>query len=87
MRSLLLAAGLVCLSMVVMTGCGGHEGGVVDVPLNENPYQISEQEQRAMNAKIDETSGLSEEEIEELEKAKQEALEQEAAAAAGAPAE
>ncbi|PAY15355.1 hypothetical protein CKO51_32260 [Rhodopirellula sp. SM50] len=87
MRSFLLAAGLVCLSMVVLTGCGGHEGGVVDVPLNENPYQISEQEQRAMNAKIDETSGLSEEEIEELEKAKQEALEQEAAAAAAPPAE
>ncbi|WP_372898154.1 hypothetical protein [Stieleria sp.] len=87
MKSFLLATGLVCLSMVVMTGCGGHEGGVIDVPLNENPYQISEQEQRAMNAKIDETSGLSEEEIEELEKAKQEALEQEAAAAAGAPAE
>ncbi len=89
---MLLAAGLVCLSMVVMTGCGGHEGGVVDIPLNENPYQISEQEQRAMNAKIDETSGLSEEEIEQLEKAKQEALEQEAleqeaAAAAGSPAE
>ncbi|WP_182866817.1 hypothetical protein [Stieleria mannarensis] len=77
MKCILRSGGLACGFLVLLAGCGGHEGGVVDVPLNENPYQISEQEQRAMNAKIDETSGLTEEEIEQLEQAKLEALEQE----------
>ncbi|WP_147870373.1 hypothetical protein [Stieleria maiorica] len=77
MKTLILSGGMACGFLVLLAGCGGHEGGVVDVPLNENPYQISEQEQRAMNAKIDETSGLTEEEIEQLEQAKLEALEQE----------
>ena len=81
MRRLLSTCSRLCLSLVALSlaalllaalpGCGGHEGGVVDIPLNENPYQISELEQRQINASIDETKDLTEEEIAELEEAKQ----------------
>ena len=70
MRRVLLVASFAFLCVAVLSGCGGHEGGVIDVPLEENPYQVSEQEQRAINSKIDEYAGLSEDEIEELEQAK-----------------
>ena len=60
-----------------MIGCGGHEGGVVDVPLNENPYQISDQEQQAMNSGIVETAALTDEEIAAIEEEKKKAKEQE----------
>ena len=79
MRRILMSCSLACLCAAGFVGCGGHEGGVVDVPLSENPYQLSDQEQRAMNAAIDETSGLTEEEIEAFEEAKQEKLAQEQA--------
>ena len=75
MKRLVLACTIACSSMFVLSGCGGHEGGVVDVPLSENPYQISEREQQAINATIDEKKDLTEEEIEALEQAKLDALE------------
>ncbi|MCA9139057.1 MAG: hypothetical protein KDB00_19930 [Planctomycetales bacterium] len=79
MRRFLTTCTFACLSGVAFVGCGGHEGGVIDIPLDQNPYQVSDQEQRAMDAAIDETSGLTEEEIEAFEEAKKEKLEQEQA--------
>lgn len=79
MRRFLVTCCMACLTATAIAGCGGHEGGVVDIPLSENPYQVSDQEQRAMNAAIDEMSGLTEEEIEAFEEAKQEKLAQEQA--------
>ena len=67
----------ICLTLAGMIGCGGHEGGVVDVPLNENPYQISDQEQQAMNSGIVETAALTDEEIAAIEEEKKKAKEQE----------
>lgn len=75
MKRLLLACSFACSTMFALVGCGGHEGGVVDIPLSENPYQISEREQQAINATVDETKDLTEEEIEALEQAKLDALE------------
>ena len=47
--------------LVSVMGCGGHEGGVIEIPPGENPYQLTEQEQQAMNASVDETEGLEQE--------------------------
>lgn len=80
MKRFLFPACCIAGSLVTLAGCGGHEGGVIDVPLNENPYQISEQEQRAMNAAVVDTAALTDEEIaaieEEKKKAEEAALEQ-----------
>ena len=51
----------ICLVFCCIVGCGGHEGGVIDLPPDQNPYQLTDQEQRAMNASIDETEGLEDE--------------------------
>ena len=76
MRRFLLPCGCALLTLAGLVGCGGHEGGVVDVPLSENPYQISEQQQQAMNAGIVETAALTDEEIAAIEEEKQKALEE-----------
>ena len=43
--------GLVGIALVAMlvasVGCGGHEGGAIDI--SENPYQVTEAEQAQMN--------------------------------------
>ncbi len=39
---------IVAGSLLFLSGCGGHEGGVIDT--SENPYQVTESEQNRMNA-------------------------------------
>ncbi|MEO1529194.1 MAG: hypothetical protein AAFX06_27555 [Planctomycetota bacterium] len=44
----LLSFTLVALS-ALLVGCGGHSGGTLDIPLDQNPYQVSDSEQAAMD--------------------------------------
>lgn len=60
MRRFVLATAVAFLGVIGFTGCGGHDGGVIDVPLEENPYQITEAEQAAMNAGLKGTADIAE---------------------------
>ena len=61
MRRFVLVSLVAFLGAVGLSGCGGHEGGVIDVPLEENPYQITDSEQEAMNTGLlKETEDLAE---------------------------
>ncbi|MEL6104491.1 MAG: hypothetical protein AAFU85_00580 [Planctomycetota bacterium] len=40
---------LFVLTAVLAVGCGGHSGGTLDVPLDQNPFQVSDAEQAAMD--------------------------------------
>ncbi|MCO8125066.1 hypothetical protein NHH03_25240 [Stieleria sp. TO1_6] len=47
MKQLLWTHCVVGIVVMGLAGCGGHEGGMID--LSENPYQVTESEQQAMN--------------------------------------
>ncbi len=76
MKRSIAILGIAFLALLGIPGCGGHEGGVVDIPLSENPYQVSEQEQRSMNSGIVDTAALTDEEVAALEEAKKKEAEQ-----------
>ncbi len=44
-RSLSILSGI-CFGIVVLVGCGGHEGGQLHIPA-DNPYQVSPSEEKA----------------------------------------
>ena len=50
MKRVLFAASVALLSVTGFVGCGGHDGGVVVEPGEENPFQITPEEQAAMDA-------------------------------------
>lgn len=60
MRRFVLGSLFAFLGAVGMSGCGSHGGGVIDLPLEENPYQITEAEQATMNSALKETEDLAE---------------------------
>ncbi|MCO8122395.1 hypothetical protein NHH03_11665 [Stieleria sp. TO1_6] len=52
-----LAMALLCIAGFNLTGCGGNQGGVIDMPPpSENPYQITPEQQQALD---DSLSGQS----------------------------
>ena len=61
MKLTVFSTSVLVVVLIAAIGCGGHEGGVIDIPPGENPYQLTEQEQQAMNAAVDETEGLEQE--------------------------
>lgn len=61
MKQLAFLVALIGLIGAGVTGCGGHKGGAIDIP-EDNPYQISPEEQAAMNNAINKnTEALAEE--------------------------
>ena len=40
---------LLFATVALLVGCGGHSGGTLDVPIDQNPYQVSDAEQAAID--------------------------------------